>query len=226
MKTRIYLIRHAEAEGNIKRIFQGNLDADLSENAKQQLECLSKRCKELHFDAIYSSPLMRAYKTAQAANLYHKLPIVTLDGLKEIHGGCWEGEKWEELPTLYPEHNRMWVYEPWNFETEGGESMRAVYNRMRETVTGIVKKHAGQQVCVVSHGCAIRALLCWAQGKPIEEINSISWCDNTALSIIDFDETFKSEIVMLNDNSHLSDELSTLKKQDWWKQFEPYVGEV
>ena len=94
--TRIYLIRHAEAEGNINRVLQGHFDADISENGCRQLEKLKKRFKTVYFDSVYSSPLIRAYKTAQAADFYLKLPIVKLGGLEEINGGHWEGEKWDD----------------------------------------------------------------------------------------------------------------------------------
>lgn len=218
--TRIYLIRHAEAEGNIRRIFNGHHDGDISENGLRQLALLSARCKSLHFDAVYASPLRRAQKTAQAADVWQKLPIVTRDGLIEIDGGCWEGRKWDEFPSLYPEENRRWVYEPWNFRAQGGESMREVYDRMKSAILSIVSENEGKQVCVVSHGCAIRNFLCWAQGRPIEELNRIPWCDNTAVSVIDFDGE-KPTVVVFNDASHLTDETSTLKKQDWWKEFEP-----
>lgn len=215
--TRIYLIRHAEAEGNIKRIFQGHTDADISENGENQLEKLSERCRNLSFSAIYSSPLKRTLKTAQAANRYHGLEIIKDAGLIEINGGHWEGVMWEKLPALYPEENFVWENAPWDFSPEGGETMREVYDRIWTAVTGIVRKHRNETVCIVSHGCAIRNFLCRAYGKPVEALNDIPWCDNTAVSIIDFDDLLRPTVVIANDASHLSDELSTIQKQSWWK---------
>jgi broad specificity phosphatase PhoE len=222
--TRIYLIRHAEAEGNIMRIFHGRHDGDISENGALQLEQLRERCRGLHFDAVYSSPLRRAFKTAQAADYYHGLPIILKDGLIEINGGCWEGCRWDDLPVLYPEENNWWLYEPWNFRVEGGETMKEVYDRIWETVTGIVRENEGLSVCVVSHGCAIRNFLCRAQGRPLEELMEVPWCDNTAISVIDFDEGLKPQITLLNDSSHLDEETSTFAKQDWWKTPGPSEG--
>lgn len=218
MKTTVYLIRHAEAEGNCKRIFQGMHDADLSENGHRQLERLAERCRNYPFDAVYASPLRRAHKTAIAANRYHNLPIVLDEGLREINGGHWEGVLWESLPELYPEENRMWEDQPWRFAPEGGETMREVYDRIWAAVTALVEKHRGQNLCVVSHGCAIRNFLCRALDKEIERLNEVSWCDNTAVSIIEFDENLRSHVVLLNDASHLDEETSTFSKQTWWKQ--------
>lgn len=222
--TRIYLIRHAEAQGNIERFFQGHHDGEVSENGLRQLGLLSERCRTFHFDAVYASPLKRALHTAQSANLYHHLPIVTRSDLMEINGGCFEGCKWDELPAIFPEQNRLWVYEPWNFAPEGGETMREVYDRIWQAVTGIARESSGKSVCVVSHGCAIRNFLCRAMGRGIEQINSVPWCDNTAISVIDFDESLKPEVVLLNDASHLDENTTTIGKQSWWKEFEQAEG--
>ena len=60
-------------------------------------------CKEhgIHLDAVYSSPLKRAYHTAEAVNRYHRLPIHTDGRLMEINGGHWEEKPWEALPELF-----------------------------------------------------------------------------------------------------------------------------
>lgn len=215
--TRILLVRHCEAEGNHKRVFQGHTDAAVSENGRRQLELLALRCRNMDIGAMYSSPLRRAYETAQAINEYHHLPIRTDAGLIEIDGGVWEGKPWEKLPELYPDDAKAWNARPWDFAPEGGEPMRHVYARIWDAVTGIVKQNPGKTVCVTSHGCAIRNFLCRAMGKPIEELNDVDWCDNTAISIVDFDEQLRPEIVLLNDASHLTEEVSTFAKQEWWK---------
>jgi broad specificity phosphatase PhoE len=214
--TRIYLVRHAEAQGNILRIFQGKIDADISENGNRQLEQLKNRFKDISFDAVYSSPLIRAYKTAQAANFHLGLPITTLSGLEEIDGGHWEGEKWDEIPELFPEENYAWVNEPWRFEPEGGESMRNVYDRMWNTILQIVKDNPSSTVLVASHGCAIRNFICRALKKPLEDLREVEWFENTSISIVEFDDDFNPNVISINDSSHLDDETSTLAKQDWW----------
>jgi broad specificity phosphatase PhoE len=219
--TRVYLIRHCESLGNIERIFHGITDVDISENGKKQLDRLRERCRDFKFDAIYSSPLIRAYKTAEAANYYHGLPIITDEGLLEQNGGHWEDKKFEELPVLFPEEFRRWEEEPGMFCPEGGEPMREVYDRIWNTVLAIVKRHPGQNVCIVSHGCAIKNFLCRAYRRPIEMLSTVGWYDNTAISVVDFDEDLSPTVVATRDASHLDEETSTFSKQDWWKKFEP-----
>lgn len=215
--TKITLIRHCEAMGNYHRVFQGMTDAEISENGKKQLELLSVRCRNMDFAAMYSSPLRRAYQTAQAANRYHQLPIIIEPGLVEINGGEWEGIPWADLPARYPRETEAWNTYPHAFQAPNGESMQQVYDRIWNTVLSIARKEQGRHVCAVSHGCAIRALLCRAQGLPLEALNTVDWCDNTAISVIVFDDDFQPHIERMNDASHLTEEVSTFAKQNWWR---------
>jgi broad specificity phosphatase PhoE len=215
--TRIILVRHCEAQGNTDGLFQGHTDCEISGNGTTQLELLGVRCRNMPIDAIYSSPLKRAYVTAEAINRYHNLPIQIEPRLMEINGGEWEGKPWAELPELYPEETERWNVRPYEFSPEGGETMREVYSRMWEGVTDIVKHNQGKTVCITSHGCAIRNFLCRALDKPIEQLNEVEWCDNTAISMIDFNEELRSKVVMMNDASHLTPETSVFMHQTWWK---------
>ena len=87
MGTRLILVRHCEAEGNFRRLFQGSTDAPVSEKGRVQLDLLSVRCRNMAIDRIYTSPLRRARETAEAVNRYHHLPVEVRDGLREIDGG-------------------------------------------------------------------------------------------------------------------------------------------
>ena len=170
MTTTLYLVRHAEAEGNWRRTFQGHSNSDVSEKGYRQLEYLARRFAEIPLDAVYSSPLKRAYETARAIDRAAGLPIVTDDDLMEINGGVFEGVPFAELPLRFPVEEARWDNEPWAFEAPGGESMRSVYERMRGAIGRIVRAHAGGTVAVASHGCAIRNLMRLWQLRPGEKV--------------------------------------------------------
>lgn len=85
--TRFIVVRHCEAQGNIRRVFNGITDGDITENGARQLDLLAARMAGERFDVIYSSPLRRSVKTAQACNRAHRLPIHILNSLIEINGG-------------------------------------------------------------------------------------------------------------------------------------------
>lgn len=216
--TKLILVRHCEARGNADRVFQGLTDADVSERGMQQLERLAERFKKVELDAVYSSPLRRALYTADAVNKYHGLPVHVEKGLIEINGGHWEGKKWADFPTLYPDEARDWNLRPWAFAPEGGESMVQVYQRISRAVMAIAQREQHRTVAVVSHGCAIRNFLCYAKGYAIEKLNEIDWSDNTGVSMVEVDAAGHMRVTMENDVSHLTEDLSTFSRQSWWKR--------
>lgn len=202
--TKIILVRHCEAQGNTLGTLQGRTDCDISGNSAAQLELVSLRLRNTPINALYSSPLKRARKTAEAINKYHNLPVKIEPRLSEIDVGVWENRLWTEIEREYPEEIKVWQEQPGNFTPQGGESMRQVYDRIWAAVTDIVKENPNKTVCVTSHGCAIRNFLCRALGKPIEELTDIPWCDNTGISVVNFDRNLKPEVITMNDASHIA----------------------
>ena len=64
--TTIYLVRHAQAEGNLYRRFHGHFNTTLTATGQQQLPYLSRRVADIPLSAVYSSDLTRARRTAEA----------------------------------------------------------------------------------------------------------------------------------------------------------------
>ena len=216
MVTKIYLIRHAEADGNAKEFFQGNIDTPLTVKGEQQLDCLSERFAETPLDAIVTSPFQRAKLTAEAINRHHQLPISPEYDLREINGGEWEGRAWAELPTLFPREYELWTTKMWLFHAPEGDTMTDVFFRMQGIMERIARAHAGQTVAVVSHGCAVRNFLAYAEFGDISRLPDVGWSDNTAVSLLVFDsDTAKWSLIFKNDSTHLPPELSTLKQSRW-----------
>lgn len=208
--TKMFLVRHCEAEGNTLGLLQGRSDCDISGNSAKQLELIGLRLRNEPFAAIYSSPLKRAYKTAQAINRYHKLEIHTDRRLMEIDMGDWEGRSWGGIEKESPAMLKVWNENPGDFKAPGGESIRQVVDRMWDAAMDISRENPGRTVCVVSHGCAIRSLLCRALGKDPDRMNDIPWGDNTAVSVLTF-EGEKAHVDFMNDASHIPPELSVYR---------------
>lgn len=215
-QTRILLVRHGESVGNDMGIFQGHIDCDVSENGKKQLDLLSIRLRNVPLDAIATSPLLRARRTAEGINRFHHLPVEIYDDLIEIDGGDYNGTLWSELPARFPEQNDKWYHDPANFEAPHGDAMREVYERIWRGLLAVVRDHRGQTVCVVSHGSAIRNAICRILYGTIDRLGDTPWSDNTGFSTIDFADDDTPRIVKLNDASHLTPETSSMAKQDWW----------
>lgn len=215
INTMVYLIRHAEAMGNVSEFFQGRTDCELSPKGYKQLEALSKRFEDIPIEKIYSSPLIRTRETADAVNKYHNLEIVADKRLIEIDGGIWEGKKWSDLPLMYPAEYEVWQNRMYDFEITDGESMVQVFERMKKAVGDIVSQNIGRTIAIVSHGCAIRNYLCYANGDLIDKLGDVGWSDNTAVSLIEYDKNLNPHIVYKNNSDHLDLKLSTLAFSDW-----------
>ncbi|MGN0643148.1 MAG: histidine phosphatase family protein [Huintestinicola sp.] len=215
--VKIYLVRHAEAMGNVKEFFQGRTDAEISEKGGRQLAALSERFKDIPIERIYSSPLKRTMSTAEAVNRYHGLPIITYSELIEINGGLWEGVSWADIPEKFPEEYSLWTGAINKFHAPCGESTEEVYDRMSLAIDRIASENAGRTVAVVSHGMAIKAYLNYADGRSWDNYSDPGWSDNTAVSLVEYDDRLKPHILFKNDASHLPAELSTLAFSRWCK---------
>ena len=101
--TRLYIIRHAEAEGNLYRIAQGQYNSILTDRGWQQVAALEKRFADIPIDAVYSSDLYRTCATASAIYKPKGLPLRRSKALREICVGPWEQKTWGELAREEPE---------------------------------------------------------------------------------------------------------------------------
>ena len=217
MVTKLYLIRHCEALGNINDTFQGSIDEDITDKGQRQLDKLAERCKNIPFDVIYSSPLIRAVTTAQAADRYHGREIIVDPAFSEINGGEFEGVKWGELPVLFPDTYNKWRNDFAKFATEKGESMTEVYRRVSLGAMKAVSENKGRTVLIVSHGCAIRNLCCYLRGLPLEKIGGCEWVDNTGICCYDFDDDLKPVEIFVNDCAHIMNDPSTAPHKLFWR---------
>ena len=101
--TTIYLIRHAEAEGNLYRRAHGWYNSTITDRGYHQIAALAKRFADTKFDAVYSSDRFRTMITALAIYKTHGLPLRTVRALREIDVGYWEDTPWAELERTDPE---------------------------------------------------------------------------------------------------------------------------
>ncbi len=212
--TVLYLIRHAEAEGNVYRRCHGQYDSLLTHRAPSQLACLAERFADVPLAAIYASDLYRARHTAKAIADRKGMRVRIRPALREISMGDWEDEPWAALPRRDPVHYADWQHNPARCVVPGGESVLRAGERVFSALRDLAGLHDGQAIAVVSHGSAIRGCLCIALQLPPEEIGEIGWGDNTCVARLEFSEN-GCKAVYWNDASHLSEELSTFASIGW-----------
>jgi probable phosphoglycerate mutase len=218
MLTRIILIRHAEAEGNANRVFHGWTDAELTKKGHIQAGLVAERIKDTKIDVLYSSSMKRTLQTAQYISGIKNLPIIRTDKLKEINGGDWEGRAWHELPVLWPLEYDTWENKPHIHKMPNGESMEEFQMRLITEIQTIIEKNKGKNICIVTHGTAIKALICFFKECTLEEMLNVEWCDNTGVTVLCHKDG-KYNFEMQGDASRLSKSTSTIENQEWYKEY-------
>ena len=215
--TTVYLIRHAEAEGNLYRRVHGWYDSLITENGYRQIAALRGRFADIHIDAVYSSDLFRTMTTAKAVYLSHGLELHTDPGLREISLGAWEDKPWGELERCDAMNLIRFNHSSPDFRVEGGETFAQVQARLKGTVLRLAAAHPGQTIALFSHGTAIRCLQAALRGLGPGEMDGLGHSDNTAVSCLKWDGA-AFQLAFEGDNSHLDPAISTLARQSWWRR--------
>ena len=216
--TKIYLIRHAEAEGNLYRIAHGWHNGLITNyRGYRQIDALRQRFHDVDIDAVYASDLYRTQTTARAIWLPKALPLHLEPAFREIHMGVWEDHPWHELNKQYPEEMYHFNRRVDLWRVEGGETAQQVLDRYIPALHRIGAAHDGGTVAVLSHGAALRIVLGTLQGVPLSGIGDTPHGDNTAVSLLTWDDG-ALRVEYRDDNSHLTAEgLSTFARQSWWR---------
>ncbi len=217
--TKIYLIRHAEAEGNLYRRAQGQFDSNLTELGRMQLGALAERFRSVALDALWSSDLNRAKSTAAAILKYHpELRLQTSKQLREIDVGVWEDMPWGNIAADYPRELEYFTNDPARWSVPGGEPYEHLQARIRSAVLELGAKYDGKTVAAVSHGMCIRSFLCGCFGIPSAEFHLLPYGDNTSVALVTVEDG-NIHVEWYNDNAHLNGaDLSTFSRQSWWRR--------
>ena len=88
---KLYLIRLGETDWNIVKRLQGSTDIPLNENGEAIAKETCRAMNDIHFDIIYTSPLKRAYRTAELVKGERDIPLLIDERLREISFGDYEG---------------------------------------------------------------------------------------------------------------------------------------
>jgi broad specificity phosphatase PhoE len=162
MTTTIWLARHGEAHNPSALLYGRMPRVRLSAEGQRQAEVLADFLAPGPLAAIYSSPMLRARKTAATLLDRHpELRRLRIDrDLQEIHTG-WQGEPLAALERI-----------KWDFynhpRSPQDESIAAIHARMQRWVDRALRRHAGQQVVGVSHGDPILILVGALRGLPLD----------------------------------------------------------
>ncbi len=147
----LYCIRHGQSTYNAEGRIQGQSDIPLSELGFRQSEAAAQALAQLPIDALFCSPLIRAFQTGESVAAALGLPIQIDDRLKEIHAGIFQDKRRCDVEQLYPKETAHWVSEDPDYVIPGGESRRQLMERGSAAFRGISRQDH-QRVVVVAHG--------------------------------------------------------------------------
>jgi len=155
----IILARHGETEWNVAEVFRGRIDVELNETGLKQAELLAEYLSDVKINAIYSSPLKRALKTAEMIASYHKLDVEIAPGLIDFDYGKWQGLPHQEVKIKYKELYAEWINSPDKVKIPAGESLDDIRKRATGVVSNIIARYEGT-VVLVSHRVVNKVLIC------------------------------------------------------------------
>lgn len=160
----LYLVRHGETEWNKSGIVMGQSDSPLTEVGLKQTKTTAQELKDINFDAIFSSDLHRAHRTAEIIKLERQLVIQTSKALRERTYGSWEGTSGEEyrkkFQHLFDKVKQLSEKEQKEFKfAKDIESDEEVVNRFTTQLREISTAYPNKTILVVTHGGCIRTFL-------------------------------------------------------------------
>jgi broad specificity phosphatase PhoE len=180
----LILVRHGETIWNREGRVQGFSDIDLSDVGVHQARQLALSLKDASILSIYSSPLIRAEKTARIINEYHHAPISIEPGLMEMDQGDFEGLTFQELMACEKVFLQKWMSDPASVQMPNGESFVELQERAWKVIEGIVAKSGN--ALVVSHNFTIAAILCKIKNISLSEFRKVC-VDTASRTIIKFE---------------------------------------
>jgi probable phosphoglycerate mutase len=182
--------------------FRGRADVPLNETGLAQAEATGRRvAAEWQPSAVYTSPLSRAARTAEAIARHFNLPMQVHPGLADIDYGQWQGLSPEEARQRWPEEIDAWYHRPHQARIPGGETLEALRQRGTATLDGLAAHHPGETIVLVGHTVINRIILLGVLGLGNERFWHLRQ-DTCAINVIEA-EAGDYTLASLNDTCHL-----------------------
>lgn len=160
----IYIIRHTPVLAG-KNICYGQSDLPVAETFLQDVQQFKSKLPA-NFDRVFSSPLQRCVKLANALELDN---VLLDNALMEMNFGDWENKNWDDLDQ--DDLNR-WMADFVNVKTPGGESLIELYERVKFFLDNL-RLQPHKKVLLISHAGVIRCIWAYLLAIPLQHIFKI-----------------------------------------------------
>jgi len=157
---RLYFVRHGESEANVQHVISNRESPyGLTEMGKQQAQALAESLGNIHFTAIYSSPILRARQTADIVSQSLNVTYQITEALREYDCGILEGKSDDVSWMLHRKYSNDWIlHNDLLSKPEGGESFVAIKNRFLPFIESL--KHSREEhILLIGHGGLFQLML-------------------------------------------------------------------
>ncbi|QQG49661.1 MAG: histidine phosphatase family protein [Candidatus Berkelbacteria bacterium] len=183
----IYLARHGQDLDNVNGILNGRRDMPLTEKGVEQAGIVAEELQQtgIKIDKIYSSPLKRAYHTAEiiAETLGVSKPE-KLDGLIERDFGVMTGKPQAEIENLCAPDILKTDTVTYFLSPEGAETFPQLVDRARLTLNSIRRAHQDGNILLVSHGDIGKMIYCAYYNLAWQEILTMFHFGNSEILVL------------------------------------------
>lgn len=194
---RLLFVRHGETDHNVARRIQGPLiDDPLNATGEAQARALAahiaaeQAAGAIHLDAVYSSPLKRAWQTAEAVAKPFRLHPVAIDAFREFSWGIYLGktETDDTLEAMKKAHEE-WTSGNIHYRLPDGphfpgESPASAWERAKTDLFPILQKHQRGTIAIVAHGRINKIVLAALVHNDIARMNDFPQ-GNTSLTLLE-----------------------------------------
>lgn len=205
MKTTLYLVRHGQSLGNLENRALGHTDLDLSELGYRQAAATFEYMKDWHIDAVYSSPLLRAWNTVLPHAEHRGITAQGLDALKEVFLGDWEGMLVQDIVHRWPySFTELWRNNFGISTPTKGEYVQDAADRVLGALTDLAQKHPGQTLLIGGHAAIFRAAVARIIGVPPERVGTdFPFPTNASITTLTYEDG-RFSLVKYSEDEHLS----------------------
>lgn len=206
MTKEIFIVRHGETEFNKLHIVQGSgVDSSLNDTGRAQADALFEAYKEVDFDMVYTSKLVRTKETAMHF-LNKGIPHIEDADINEISWGIFEGKGANDvqisMKEAYRNLNDKWEAEDYDARIEEGESAAEMAFRLNRFLDKL-KAREEKKILVAMHGRAIRCFICLIAGRPIKYMNDYAHSNTGVYKVVQSQD--RLNIVVSNNVDHLKE---------------------
>lgn len=196
----LYLVRHAQSEGNATHTNEGWDGGALTSLGHRQAEAVGRRFADLDVNAIIHSDLTRAAQTADAIAAHHpETPYLSSEMLREWNLGVYAGTPYG---TIFERMDSSGITRL-DYPIEGGETINEFKGRVERTIEELRNEYENDTIIVVTHGGFIQNAMLYLLDLPDERFAEFD-PENTGVAYLTI-ENGNVTLHYQNDTSHLED---------------------